>query len=80
MEWLSSDLGEIIDSEVDYFCRKTDLFDKDQISLLLREKNSYKSWQLLNLALWWRTFIEKGVTVKNIEFIKKNKFNRNITS
>ncbi len=80
LEWLSSDLGEIIDSEVDYFCRKTDLFDKDQISLLLREKNSYKSWQLLNLALWWRTFIEQGVTVKNIEFIKKNKFNRNITS
>ena len=46
------------------------LFDKDQISLLLKEKNSYKSWQLLNLALWWRTFIEQGVTVKNIEFIK----------
>ena len=70
LEWLSSDLGEIIDSEVDYFCLKTDLFDKDQISLLLKEKNSYKSWQLLNLALWWRTFIEQGITVKNIEFIK----------
>ena len=70
LEWLSDDLGEIIDSEVDYFCRKTDLFDKDQISLLLKEKNSYKSWQLLNLALWWRTFIEQGVRL-NIDYSKK---------
>jgi len=69
-EWLSGKLGEVVRNEVQYFCDKTDLFDWHQVKLILEKKSEYHSWQLLNLAIWWRTYIEAGKTIKNLELIK----------
>jgi hypothetical protein len=37
---------------------------------MLERKSAYHSWQLLNLAIWWRTYIEAGETIRDIELLK----------
>ena len=68
-EWLEGSFGEIVEREVKYFCDKTDLMNWEQLKVVLSEKNQLHSWQLLNLALWWRTYIEKGYTQKNMKLL-----------
>ena len=68
-EWLSGSFGKIVEREVKYFCEKTDLMSWEQVKVVLDEKNQLYSWQLLNLALWWRTYIEKGYTQKNMKLL-----------
>lgn len=70
-EWLSGSLGKIVEREVKYFCEKTDLMSWEQVKVVLNEKDQLYSWQLLNLALWWRTYIEKGYTQKNMKLLTK---------
>lgn len=69
-EWLSGSFGKIVEREVRYFCKKTDLMSWDKVKITLDEKNQLYSWQLLNLALWWRTYIEKGYTQKKMKLLK----------
>ena len=69
-EWLSGRLGEVVRNEVQYFCNKTDLFEWEQVKRMLERKSEYHSWQLLNLAIWWRTYIEGGETIRNLELLK----------
>jgi asparagine synthase (glutamine-hydrolysing) len=69
-EWLNNKLGKIVENEVKYFCENTDFLDWDNVKILLDMKNEYLSWQLLNLALWWRTFIENDITKRNLTLIK----------
>ena len=71
-EWLSGRLGEVVRNEVQYFCNKTDLFEWEQVKRLLERKSEYHSWQLLNLAIWWRTYIESGETIRNLELLKSS--------
>ena len=66
-EWLDGRLGQIVESEVRYFCENTDFLDWDSVQILLNKKNEYLSWQLLNLSLWWRTFIEDNVTKRDLK-------------
>ena len=68
-EWLEGSFGEIVEREVKYFCDKTDLMNWEQVKAVLSEQNQLHSWQLLNLALWWRTYIEKGYTQKNMKLL-----------
>lgn len=70
-EWLAGEFGEVVESEVKYFCEKTDLLNWEQVKVVLNERNHLHSWQLLNLALWWRTYIEKGYTQKDLKLLIK---------
>jgi asparagine synthase (glutamine-hydrolysing) len=68
-DWLSGKLGEVVRNEVQHFCNKTDLFEWEQVKQMLERKSQYHSWQLLNLAIWWRTYIESGETIKNLKLL-----------
>ena len=54
-----------------YFCEKTDLMNWEQVKVILNNRNQLYSWQLLNLALWWRTYIEKGYTQTDMKLLTK---------
>ena len=68
-EWLSGEFGEVVEREVRYFCEKTDLMNWEQVKVIINKRNQLYSWQLLNLALWWRTYIEKGYTQKDMKLL-----------
>ena len=44
-------------NELRRFCAETDLVDREEIDRVMAEADGAKRWYLLNLALWWRTFI-----------------------
>jgi asparagine synthase (glutamine-hydrolysing) len=50
-------LQALADAELGRFCAETDLLDPDEVNRVMREADGAKRWYLLNLALWWRTFI-----------------------
>jgi hypothetical protein len=60
MEWLFDKLGPRVQTELTDFCRKTNFFDEHAVSQLLAARNSASSWYLLNVALWWKQFVEQA--------------------
>jgi len=56
-EWLVTGLGDYLHTEVDDFLRNTELLDATAVRDLLAERNNVKSWNIMNLALWWKTYI-----------------------
>jgi asparagine synthase (glutamine-hydrolysing) len=52
-EWFVGALGERTRTEVDAFCRETDLLDRTEVERVLASPKR-DAWYLLNLALWWR--------------------------
>jgi hypothetical protein len=44
-------------AEVAHFCAETNLFDPDEARRVMETADGAKRWYLMNLALWWRTFI-----------------------
>jgi asparagine synthase (glutamine-hydrolysing) len=49
------------ESELRRFCADTDVLDRDEVGRVMQTADGAKRWYLLNLALWWRTFIAKDV-------------------
>ena len=49
------------ESELRRFCADTDLLDPNEVSRVMQTADGAKRWYLLNLAMWWRTFIAKDV-------------------
>ena len=49
------------ESELRRFCAETDLLDRAKSSRVMQTADGAKRWYLLNLAMWWRTFIAKDV-------------------
>jgi asparagine synthase (glutamine-hydrolysing) len=43
--------------ELQQFCAETDLLDAAEVERVMQTADGSKRWYLLNLALWWRTFI-----------------------
>jgi asparagine synthase (glutamine-hydrolysing) len=43
--------------ELQQFCADTDLLDAAEVERVMQTADGSKRWYLLNLALWWRTFI-----------------------
>jgi asparagine synthase (glutamine-hydrolysing) len=56
-ELFEGPLQRIADVELDRFCRETGLLDGAEVARVMREDDAAKRWYLLNLALWWRTYI-----------------------
>jgi len=57
-EWFSGRLGQYARAELSRFCQATDLLDQTEVLRLLNEGRGLQVWYLLNLALWWKTFIQ----------------------
>jgi asparagine synthase (glutamine-hydrolysing) len=58
VEWFVGRLGAMARDELDRFCRDADLLDRAAVMRLLDGGNPSQVWYLLNLALWWRHFME----------------------
>jgi asparagine synthase (glutamine-hydrolysing) len=60
-ELFRGDFQRHAESELRRFCAETDLLDPNEVSHVMQTSDGAKRWYLLNLALWWRTFIAKDV-------------------
>jgi asparagine synthase (glutamine-hydrolysing) len=56
-------LQTLAESELKRFCAETDLLDPHEVNRVMQTADGSKRWYLLNLALWWRTFIAKEAPV-----------------
>ena len=54
-------LQKVAESELQRFCAETDLLDATEVEHVMQGADGSKRWYLLNLALWWRTFIAEDV-------------------
>jgi asparagine synthase (glutamine-hydrolysing) len=56
-EWLLTGLGDLVRDELEAFMAATDLLDRDTVRGLMAQGGNVTVWNLLNLALWWKTYI-----------------------
>ncbi|HET7233532.1 MAG TPA: asparagine synthase (glutamine-hydrolyzing) [Longimicrobium sp.] len=56
-EWFFDRLGQTARAELDEFCRKSDLLDRDAVMSVLDRGKAQQSWFLLNFALWWKEYV-----------------------
>jgi asparagine synthase (glutamine-hydrolysing) len=56
-ELFEGPLQALADSALREFCGATDLLDATEVAAVMREADASKRWYLLNLALWWRTYV-----------------------
>ena len=56
-EWLLSGLGDLVRDELEDFMAGTDLLDPAAVRGLMAQGGNVNVWNLLNLALWWKTYI-----------------------
>ncbi|MCU1385399.1 MAG: asparagine synthase (glutamine-hydrolyzing) [Acidobacteria bacterium] len=56
-ELFEGPLAAIADAELRRFCADTDLLDRAEVARVMSTADAAKRWYLLNLAMWWRTFI-----------------------
>ncbi len=57
-EWMMGDLGGYATEAVNSFAKNTDFLDAGAVGRLLNEGATGHRWNLLNLALWWREYIQ----------------------
>jgi hypothetical protein len=50
-------LASVADRELRRFCADTDVLDPVEVHHVLTTADGAKRWYLLNLAMWWRTFV-----------------------
>ena len=58
-DWFFSEYGEKARTDVLEFCEKTDLLDKEQVLKFFDSGRGPQAWYLLNVAMWWKTYIKK---------------------
>ena len=58
-EMFNGSLGLMAARELNRFCDDADLLDRAEVSRVMQTADGAKRWYLLNLALWWRTFIAR---------------------
>lgn len=61
-DWFLRDFGPMAQKELLSFCKKTDLIDSSSLQNLFKhpsKSSGVKIWYLLNLALWYKQYIEK---------------------
>jgi asparagine synthase (glutamine-hydrolysing) len=57
-EWMMEDLGDYAKDAVESFARNTDYLDPAAIAHQVTHGAPGHRWNLLNLALWWREYIQ----------------------
>ena len=58
-DWVKGRLGLHIRSELDHFCTRTDLIDRDAAMAVVERGDGARAWYLYNLALWHREYIAR---------------------
>jgi asparagine synthase (glutamine-hydrolysing) len=61
-EWFLERVGDVAKQKLRNMCQSTGLLDWNSIERLLQGRKRAMSWPLLNLAMWWETFIERKST------------------
>lgn len=56
-EWMLGELGDRARLELEEFCAKTDLLNRDEVMRLAESGNPTQVWYLLNLAMWWKQYV-----------------------
>ncbi|OGN55966.1 MAG: asparagine synthase (glutamine-hydrolyzing) [Chlamydiae bacterium RIFCSPHIGHO2_12_FULL_44_59] len=56
-EWLYGKLGDQMRKELEFFCKETDFFNRDEVMSYFDRGYAAHCWYLFNLALWWKQFI-----------------------
>lgn len=56
-EWFFDRLGARARTEIDYFADQTGLFDRQEIESLFQRRCHQHIWSLLNLSVWWKTYL-----------------------
>jgi asparagine synthase (glutamine-hydrolysing) len=57
-DWCGGKLGILARKELDEFCRNTDLLDGPTVQSWIDRGEGERTWFLLNLALWFKHFIQ----------------------
>lgn len=57
-EWFLDRLGEQTQKEIQSFCDETDFIHYPEVQRLIEKRQSPLVWYILNLALWWKTYIK----------------------
>ena len=63
-ELFKGELQRRAESELKRFCSDTDLLAATEVQHVMRTADGAKRWYLLNLAMWWRTFIASDLPVQ----------------
>tara|TARA_X000000950_G_scaffold288388_1_gene404862 strand:- start:992 stop:2899 length:1908 start_codon:yes stop_codon:yes gene_type:complete len=58
-EWFESGLGIDEKQIINEFVNKTNFFKKESIQKIIDRKGDTRIWFILNLAIWWKVFINK---------------------
>jgi asparagine synthase (glutamine-hydrolysing) len=57
-EWMMGDLGDYAKDALESFASNTDYVDRGAIGHIAKHGAAGHRWNLLNLALWWREYIQ----------------------
>lgn len=57
-EWMMDDLGDYSRDAIRSFAKETDYLDESEVEHHLQRGPAQDRWNLLNLALWWREYIQ----------------------
>ncbi len=60
-EWFAGDLGCVARDQLKEFCEGADLLDWGSVSRLLDSDTPSAAWPLLNVAMWWKTYIAPDI-------------------
>jgi asparagine synthase (glutamine-hydrolysing) len=61
-EWFFDRVGEFAARKLRTLCQEADLLNWESVERLLASRRRAAAWPLLNLAMWWETFIASGHT------------------
>ena len=56
-EWLLSGLGGFVRDAVEAFMADTDILDRTVVRGMMEQGGNVNVWNLLNLAMWWNSYI-----------------------
>jgi asparagine synthase (glutamine-hydrolysing) len=59
-EWFFDKLGSQAHATLKQFCEETDYFSWPAVEKVFKENRGAQAWYLLNVAIWWNTFIREG--------------------
>lgn len=57
-EWFFDRLGDTAREELESFCKETDFLNILEVRRLFEKHDAQFIWYLLNLAIWWKTFVQ----------------------
>lgn len=58
-DWFHGEFGHFAREKLERFCKNTGLLNFAPIESMLTEHKASAAWPLLNLALWWETYIDQ---------------------